>query len=80
MGVPSELSEEDVLAYVVLRPGATLSAEDLREHCLGHGPSFMTPRYLRFVPELPKTPTHKVEKFKVRQEGVTPDTFDAGSR
>lgn len=80
VGVPSELSEEDVLVYAVLRPGATLSAQALRTHCLDHGPSFMAPRYLRFVAGLPKTPTQKVEKFKVREAGVTSDTWDAGSR
>ena len=37
---------------------------------------FMIPRYLRFLEELPKTPTQKVEKHALRQAGVTADTWD----
>ncbi len=36
----------------------------------------MLPRYIRFVAELPKTPTAKVEKHRLRGEGVTADTWD----
>ena len=36
----------------------------------------MVPRYIRFVEALPKTPTEPVEKVKLREEGITPDTFD----
>jgi crotonobetaine/carnitine-CoA ligase len=39
-------------------------------------PYFMVPRYIRFVPELPKTPTERVQKVKLRDEGITADTFD----
>ena len=39
-------------------------------------PRHAVPRYLRFVDELPKTPTQRVQKFKLRAEGVTPDTHD----
>ena len=37
---------------------------------------FMVPRYVRVVPELPKTPTQKVQKHLLRTEGVTADTWD----
>jgi crotonobetaine/carnitine-CoA ligase len=39
-------------------------------------PYFMVPRYIRFVSELPKTPTERVQKVKLREEGITADTFD----
>ena len=39
-------------------------------------PRFAVPRYLRFVDELPKTPTQRVQKFMLRSEGVTADTID----
>ena len=39
-------------------------------------PYFMVPRYIRFVPALPKTPTERVQKVRLREEGVTADTFD----
>ena len=37
---------------------------------------FMVPRYVRVLGDLPKTPTNKVEKYLLRRDGVTPDTFD----
>ncbi|TCO62442.1 crotonobetaine/carnitine-CoA ligase [Actinocrispum wychmicini] len=67
IGVPSELSEEDVKVCVVLRPGHTLTADDLVAHCAANSAPFMVPRYVEFLPELPKTPTQKVEKFRLRQ-------------
>ena len=39
-------------------------------------PYFLVPRYIRFVEVLPKTPTERVQKVKLREEGITPDTFD----
>jgi crotonobetaine/carnitine-CoA ligase len=76
VGVPSDMTEEEVLACVVLRPGALGDASALLEYCAAQMARFMVPRYLRFLPELPKTPTDKVEKFRLQQDGVTADTWD----
>jgi crotonobetaine/carnitine-CoA ligase len=76
VGVPSELTEEEVLAAVVLRPGATLTPEQLLDHCRQRLPHFAVPRYVRFLTELPKTPSQRVEKYKLRSEAVTADTWD----
>ncbi|MBW6494783.1 MAG: AMP-binding protein [Burkholderiaceae bacterium] len=76
IGVPSELSEEEVLACVVARPGAELQAPELWDFCGRKMARFMAPRYLRLLPALPKTPTDKVEKFRLREQGVTADTWD----
>ena len=75
-GVPSELTEEEVMASVVLRPGATLTEPALAAHCAAQMARFMVPRYLRFLPALPKTPTDKVEKFRLKAEGIVPGTWD----
>lgn len=75
-GVPSEMTEEEVMACVVRRPGATLTHEALAAHCAERLARFMVPRYIRFLEQLPKTPTDKVEKFRLQQAGVTPDTWD----
>ena len=40
---------------------------------------FMVPRYIRFMDALPRTPTDKVEKFRLAAEGVTADTVDTDS-
>ena len=37
---------------------------------------FMIPRYVRILPELPKTPTAKVQKADLRRQGITADTWD----
>ncbi|MGW0595276.1 AMP-binding protein [Streptosporangium sp. NPDC002607] len=76
VGVPSELTEEDLKVCVVLRPGASLTAEELTEHCTRHAAPHMVPRYVEFLDLLPKTPTQKVEKFQLRQAGITPATWD----
>ncbi|WP_051248088.1 AMP-binding protein [Nocardioides halotolerans] len=73
--VPSELGEDDVMVAVVSRPG--LTAAGLWTHCRAVLPSFAVPRYVRFVDALPKTPTQKVEKYRLRAEAVTGDTADA---
>jgi crotonobetaine/carnitine-CoA ligase len=76
IGVPSDMTEEEVMACIVLRPGATLEASALIDYCVQRMAYFMVPRYVRLVTSLPKTPTDKVEKFKLQQEGVTVDTWD----
>lgn len=75
-GVPSDMTEEEVMACVSIRQGASLTAQDLASHCAQVMARFMIPRYIRIVATLPKTPTDKVEKFKLAQIGVTADTSD----
>lgn len=75
-GVPSELTEDEVMACVVLQRGAQLTAPALIEHARGRMARFMVPHYLRLMADLPRTPTDKVEKFRLAAEGITPDTFD----
>lgn len=75
-GVPSELSEENVMVAVVLAPGLKLEPAELIAHCEGSLTSFAVPRYVRVLPELPMTPSQRVEKYKLRAEGLTPDTWD----
>lgn len=77
IGLPSELTEEDVKVCVVLKPGTELTAGQLHDYCREHAAAFMIPRYIEFMDSLPKTPTEKVEKFRLRQAGVTPATWDA---
>ncbi|WP_326645117.1 AMP-binding protein [Streptosporangium sp. NBC_01755] len=80
IGVPSELTEEDVKAVVVPRPGATLTPGELHAFCRATAPGYMVPRYIELVPTLPKTPTQKIEKFRLRQDGITQATWDGEAR
>jgi crotonobetaine/carnitine-CoA ligase len=74
--VPSELSEDEVMLAVVLRPGHEATGEQMLRHCIQVLPRFAVPRYLRFVEVLPKTPSERIKKYLLRAEGVTPDTTD----
>jgi len=76
----SEAGEDEVMAYVITGPGAEVTPAELWEHCDGRIPSFAVPRYLRFVDELPKTPSQRVQKAKLRALGVTEDTHDREAR
>ena len=77
VAVPSELGEDEVLAVVVPKPGRP--NRSAWRWCISCGRgcrTFMVPRYIRIVDALPKTPTSKVEKHRLRAEGVTADTWD----
>lgn len=76
IGVPSEFTEEDVKVCVVLKDGADLVAADLYRHCCENAARFMVPRYIEIIDALPKTPTQKVEKFRLKQVGITSATWD----
>jgi crotonobetaine/carnitine-CoA ligase len=74
--VNSDLAEDEVMVAVVTQPGTTLTAEELLDHCQDRMAYFAIPRFVRFVDELPKTPTLRVQKYKLREAGVTEDTWD----
>ncbi len=76
LGVPNELSEEDVLVVVAPVAGQSIDPAALLEFLRARMAHFMVPRYVRILPELPKTPSSKVMKHELRQQGVTADTWD----
>ncbi|GAB92057.1 AMP-binding protein [Gordonia rhizosphera] len=77
IGVPAdvEAGEDEVLAAIVVRE--EVDPAELLAFCDGRIPAFARPRFVRVVGELPKTPSEKVRKSVLRDEGITPDTFDA---
>lgn len=68
VAVPSDLGEDEILAAVVRRPGASLDAAGVRAFCALHLAPSKLPRFVTFVDELPHTPTHRVAKFKLRAD------------
>ena len=70
IGVPDIKFGEEIMAWVVLREGATLTEEDLTAYCKGKIAHFKVPRYIRFVGEFPMTVTGKVQKFKMRDLAI----------
>ena len=71
IGVPDERLGEEVMAWVVLRPGATATIEDLAAHCQGRIARFKIPRHWKLVDGFPMTVTGKVQKFRMREIAVT---------
>ena len=69
-------SSEDEIMIVCIPEGDAPDPIELTHWLAKEMPYFMVPRYIRFVSELPKTPTERVQKNKLRDEGITPDTFD----
>ena len=73
---PSELGEDEVRVFVIPRTGHSLDAEQLFLHCRDQMPYFMVPRYIDIVTEFPRTPTAKIEKYKLRKASLTDTTWD----
>jgi crotonobetaine/carnitine-CoA ligase len=76
VAVPSELSEDEILAVVAPVDGQQLDPAEIVAHLLPRMAHHMVPRYIRIVDSLPKTPTEKVEKHVLRGQGLTEDTWD----
>ncbi|MGC2135900.1 MAG: AMP-binding protein, partial [Xanthobacteraceae bacterium] len=74
--VPSELTEEEVMAVVVRRPGSAVTEGTLSEFCRPLLARFAIPRFIEFVDALPTTENGKVQKYKLRDRGVTSGTWD----
>ena len=74
--VPSELGEDEVMAVIVTRAGTAVSYEDLIRHCEPRLAYFAVPRYMEIVDELPLTPNGTVQKYVLRERGVTARTWD----
>jgi carnitine-CoA ligase len=74
--VPSELAEDEVMAAVVRRPGSKLTESALSEFCRPRLARFALPRFIAFVDKLPTTENGKVQKYKLRERGIAPGTWD----
>ncbi|MGE4244255.1 AMP-binding protein [Ramlibacter sp.] len=74
--VKSADGEDDVMVVLATRPGASVDAAELLQFLIPRMAHFMLPRYVRFMPALPKTVTNKIQKAELRKDGVTFDTWD----
>jgi fatty-acyl-CoA synthase len=70
IGVPDERLGEEVMAWVMLKPGESADAEEIREFCDGKIARYKIPRYVKMTGEFPMTVTGKVQKFKMREMAV----------
>jgi crotonobetaine/carnitine-CoA ligase len=76
--VKSELAEDEVMAALILKADREFAPEELIGFCQSRLPYFAVPRYLEALAALPKTPNGKVQKFMLRDRGVTASTWDRG--
>lgn len=79
IAVPAEHgvgAEDEVKLCVVLKRGEELNPAELHEYCAQRTPYFAVPRYIEYVPEIPKTANEKLRKNVLREQGITPNTWD----
>ncbi len=74
--VPSELAEDEVMCALVLKEGARFEPLELIQWAETRLPYFAVPRFLRAMADLPKTENGKIQKYKLRADGRTADTWD----
>jgi len=75
-GIKSELGEDEVMVAIVLKPGETMTPEELLDFCQGKMANFMIPRYIDFVDKLPKNEVHRILKRILKERGITESTYD----
>ncbi|RLQ20724.1 AMP-binding protein [Seongchinamella sediminis] len=77
-GITSEEveSEQELKLNIVLKNGSGESAEAICDFINDNAPHYFVPRYLEFAESLPYTPTNKVQKFKLQDQGVNEHTWD----
>jgi len=75
-----EGGEDEVLACIILRDGvARPKPEEILDFCVPRMPYFAVPRYIDFLDEIPKTPSQKIQKNKLRERGLGSTTWDRES-
>ena len=71
VAVPStEGDEDEVAAFIEVAEGKDVTVEEINAHCLDVMPKFMRPTHVVFVDAIPRTPTNKIEKYKLRKQLV----------
>src|SRR5262249_51449853 len=70
IGIPDQKYGEEVMAWVRLKEGETVTAEELREFCQGKIAHFKIPRFIKFVTEYPMTISGKIQKYRMREIAI----------
>ena len=79
IGVPSSRYGEEVMAWVKLRAGASVTADELQQFCKGRIATYKIPRYWKFVDSFPMTVTGKIQKFRMRELAIAELGLDAAA-
>jgi fatty-acyl-CoA synthase len=70
IGVPDERYGEELMAWVVVREGASLTEDGVRDFCRDRIAHYKVPRYVKLVGSFPMTVTGKVQKYKMREAAI----------
>ncbi|MBI4182796.1 MAG: AMP-binding protein [Proteobacteria bacterium] len=73
---PAAAGEDDIRVLVVARPGKSLTPVALMDWLGERMPHFMVPRYIEIVPQIPRSQTNKVEKYRLFEQGLGPTAWD----
>jgi fatty-acyl-CoA synthase len=80
IGLPSVKYGEEVMAWIRLRQGHTLTEEDVIKFCCGKVATYKIPRWWKFVDAFPMTVTGKVQKFRMRELAIAELGLEAAAR
>jgi fatty-acyl-CoA synthase len=67
VGVPSEKYGEEVMAFIQIKPGNSITEEELKEYCRENIARYKIPKYIAFVEDYPITASGKIQKYKLRE-------------
>lgn len=70
IGVPDVKYGEEVMAWIIPKPGAQISEQDIREYCKGKISRHKIPRYFQFTEDYPMTASGKIQKYKLREQSL----------
>ena len=78
VGLPDRRYGEELCAWIIRKPGQSVTEEEVRDFCKGQIAHYKVPRYIRFVDAFPMTVTGKIQKFRIREQmaselGLTAD-------
>ncbi|BBB89966.1 MAG TPA: AMP-binding protein [Methylomusa anaerophila] len=68
VGVPSAKYGEEVMAFIQLKPGETLTADEIRNYCRDKIARYKIPKYVEFIESYPTTASGKIQKYKLREQ------------
>jgi crotonobetaine/carnitine-CoA ligase len=79
LAYPSEVGDDDLRVVISPAEGASVDLHEVARYCEKRLPDFMVPRYLELLPELPRTPSGRVEKYRLAQLPLGDGVLDRGS-
>jgi fatty-acyl-CoA synthase len=68
VGIPDDYMGEEAAAFIQVKDGQSLTADELRDHCKAHMARHKLPKYFCFVDSYPMTPSGKIRKFELKDQ------------